>query len=57
MKSLQDISLTHVLPWFLRLITEKVTLSQEIVQCMSKSNIGGNIVIKLDMAKPYNIMD
>lgn len=39
-----------------RLITENVLLAQEIVQGIGKSNIGGNMVIKLDMAKAYDRM-
>lgn len=37
-----------------RLITENIMLAQEIIQSVSKENRGGNIVIKLDMAKAYD---
>nr|XP_016444964.1 PREDICTED: uncharacterized protein LOC107770200 [Nicotiana tabacum] len=37
-----------------RLITDNVLLAQEIIQGISQPNVGGNIVIKLDMAKAYN---
>lgn len=37
-----------------RIITEKVTLAQEIIQGIIKDNRGGNIVIKLDIAKAYD---
>lgn len=39
-----------------RLITENVQLAQEIVQDIKKKNIGGNMVMKLDMAKAYDRM-
>lgn len=39
-----------------RLITDNVLLAQEIIQGISQPNVGGNIVIKLDMAKAYNRM-
>lgn len=37
-----------------RSITENVLLAQEIVQGVNQDNIGGNIMIKLDMAKAYD---
>lgn len=37
-----------------RLITENILLTQEIVQGINKRNLGGNIVIKLDMSKAYD---
>ncbi|XP_055835056.1 uncharacterized protein LOC129903519 [Solanum dulcamara] len=40
-----------------RLITKSVLLGQEIVQGISEHNTGGNVVIKLDMAKAYDEMD
>lgn len=39
---------------FGRLITENVMLAQEIVHNISKTNSGGNVVLKLDMAKAYD---
>lgn len=39
-----------------RLITENVLLAQKIIQSISQNNRGGNIVIKLDMAKVYDRM-
>ncbi|XP_060210957.1 uncharacterized protein LOC132637971 [Lycium barbarum] len=39
-----------------RLITENVQLTQEIVQNIKCKNKGGNVVIKLDMAKAYDGM-
>ncbi|XP_059285830.1 uncharacterized protein LOC132039350 [Lycium ferocissimum] len=39
-----------------RIITENIQLAQEIVQNVKNKNKGGNVVIKLDMAKAYNIM-
>nr|XP_009768439.1 PREDICTED: uncharacterized protein LOC104219445 [Nicotiana sylvestris] len=37
-----------------RLITENILLAQEIVQDANKKNRGGNVIIKLDMAKAYD---
>nr|XP_016507263.1 PREDICTED: uncharacterized protein LOC107824954 [Nicotiana tabacum] len=37
-----------------RLITENILLTQEIVKDIGKKNIGGNMVIKLDMDKEYD---
>lgn len=37
-----------------RLITENVMLSQEIIHDIAKPNKGGNVVVKLDMAKAYD---
>ncbi|XP_015158568.1 uncharacterized protein [Solanum tuberosum] len=37
-----------------RLITDNVMLSQEIIHGIAKENIGGNVVLKLDMAKAYD---
>nr|XP_016436823.1 PREDICTED: uncharacterized protein LOC107762942 [Nicotiana tabacum] len=37
-----------------RLITENILLSQEIAQGVNKKNRGGNVIIKLDMAKAYD---
>ncbi|XP_060210413.1 uncharacterized protein LOC132637320 [Lycium barbarum] len=37
-----------------RLITDNILLAQEIVHDIAKTNKGGNIVIKLDMAKAYD---
>lgn len=37
-----------------RLITENVMLAQEIIHNISKINSGGNVVLKLDMAKAYD---
>lgn len=39
-----------------RLITENVMLVQKIIHNISKPNIGGNIVLKLDMVKTYDRM-
>ncbi|XP_059290974.1 uncharacterized protein LOC132044497 [Lycium ferocissimum] len=39
-----------------RLITENIQLAQEIVQDIKCTNRGGNMVIKLDMAKAYDRM-
>ncbi|XP_060210726.1 uncharacterized protein LOC132637688 [Lycium barbarum] len=39
-----------------RLITENILLAQEIVHDIKKYNKGGNMVIKLDMAKAYDRM-
>lgn len=39
-----------------RLIMKNVLLAQEIAQNISKYNKGGNIIIKLDMAKAYDRM-
>lgn len=39
-----------------RLITESILLTQEIVQSIKRKNKGGNVVIKLDMAKAYDRM-
>lgn len=33
-------------------ISENIMLAHEIVHHIKKPNIGGNVVIKLDMAKP-----
>ncbi|XP_070036838.1 uncharacterized protein LOC142166519 [Nicotiana tabacum] len=35
-------------------ISENIMLAQEIVQGITKPNIGANVVIKLDMAKAYD---
>jgi len=37
-----------------RLITDNVMLAQEIIHGIAKENIGGNVVLKLDMAKAYD---
>ncbi|XP_019240872.1 PREDICTED: uncharacterized protein LOC109220861 [Nicotiana attenuata] len=37
-----------------RNISENIMLAQEIVQGIKKPNVGGNVVIKLDMAKAYD---
>ncbi|XP_070055164.1 uncharacterized protein [Nicotiana tomentosiformis] len=39
-----------------RLITKNILLAQEIVQNVNQSNRGGNVIIKLDMAKAYDRM-
>jgi len=39
-----------------RLSAENVLLAQEIIQNISKTNKGGNVVLKLDMAKAYDRM-
>ncbi|XP_060210305.1 uncharacterized protein LOC132637192 [Lycium barbarum] len=39
-----------------RLVTENVLLAQELAQGVSQSNHGGNMIIKLDMAKAYDRM-
>ncbi|XP_059285832.1 secreted RxLR effector protein 78-like [Lycium ferocissimum] len=39
-----------------RLIIENIQLAQEIVQNIKSKNKGGNVVIKLDMAKAYDRM-
>ncbi|XP_060202682.1 uncharacterized protein LOC132631098 [Lycium barbarum] len=39
-----------------RLITENVLLAKELAQGVSQSNHGGNMIIKLDMAKAYGKM-
>lgn len=39
-----------------RLITENFMMAQEIVQGISKINVGGNIILKLDMVKAYDRM-
>lgn len=39
-----------------RLITENILLAQEIIQNITKTNMGGNMFIKLDMAKAYDRM-
>lgn len=39
-----------------RLISENILLAQKIIQNISKTNRGGNMVIKLDMAKAYDKM-
>lgn len=36
------------------LITENILLAQELVSGMGKKNIGGNVVLKLDIAKAYD---
>ncbi|XP_060195177.1 uncharacterized protein LOC132624410 [Lycium barbarum] len=37
-----------------RMISESILLAQEIINNMNKPNNGGNLVIKLDMAKAYD---
>lgn len=39
-----------------RLITENILLTQEIVQGIKTKNIGGNVVMKIDMSKTYDRM-
>ncbi|XP_060198172.1 uncharacterized protein LOC132627088 [Lycium barbarum] len=39
-----------------RSITDNVMLTQEIVHGISKTNNGGNVVLKLDMAKAYDML-
>lgn len=37
-----------------RSITENILLAQEIIHGIGKRNVGGNIVVKLDMSKAYD---
>ncbi|XP_060200890.1 uncharacterized protein LOC132629180 [Lycium barbarum] len=37
-----------------RSITENIMLAQEVIHGIKKPNLGGNVVIKLDMAKAYD---
>nr|XP_016473883.1 PREDICTED: uncharacterized protein LOC107795721 [Nicotiana tabacum] len=55
-EELRPISLSNYTSGFIsgRLITENVMLAQEIIHDISKPNRGGNIVMKLDMAKDYD---
>lgn len=39
-----------------RIITENILLTQEIVQGIKIKNLGGNVVLKLDMTKAYDRM-
>ncbi|XP_022883248.1 uncharacterized protein LOC111399999 [Olea europaea var. sylvestris] len=40
-----------------RNIVENITLTQELVQSMNKKVRGGNVMVKVDMAKAYNRVD
>jgi len=40
-----------------RLITDNVLLAQEVIHGIPQANKGGNMVIKLDMAKAYDKLD